>query len=131
MTGVLILHVLTERKPDVLKRQKHLLSRKKKRLLYVHISVLVCINTYLSLLGLMRRTDRATANRAKRYVYGIKANRCKEAVQKSNVLITECMRPRSPETNTDSYTLTLGFRNSIKITVFVLYLYMVWSYLST
>ena len=79
----------------------------------------------------MRRTDRATANRAKRYVYGIKANRCKEAVQKSNVLIAECMRPLTPETNTFSYTLTLGFRNSIKITVFVLYLYMVWSYLST
>ena len=27
MTGLLILHVLTERKPDVLKRQKNLLSR--------------------------------------------------------------------------------------------------------
>ena len=81
----------------------------------------------------MSSTDRATANRAKRYVYGIKANRCKEAVQKSNVLIAECMRPRTPETNTDSstLTLTLGLRNSIKITVFVLYLYMVWSYLST
>ena len=62
----------------------------------------------------MRSTDRATANRAKRYVYGIKANRCKETVQKSNGLIAECMRPRTPETNTDSYTLTLGFRNSIQ-----------------
>ena len=99
---------------------------------FIYISLfLFVITPYLSLLGLMRRTDRATANRAKRYVYGIKANRCKEAVQKSNVLIAECMRPITPETNTDSYTLTLGFRNSIKITVFVLYLYMVWSYLST
>ena len=79
----------------------------------------------------MTKTDRATANRAKRYVYGIKANRCKEAVQKSNVLIAECMRPLTPETNTFSYTLTLGFRNSIKITVLVLYLYILWSYLST
>ena len=79
----------------------------------------------------MTKTDRATANRAKQYVYGIKANRCKEAVQKSNVLIAECMRPLTPETNTFSYTLTLGFRNSIKITVFVLYLYMVWSFFNT
>ncbi len=79
----------------------------------------------------MTITDRATVNRAKRYVYGNKAHRCKEAVQKSNVRIAECMRSITPETETESYTLTLGFRNSIKITVFVLYLYMVWSYLST
>ena len=63
----------------------------------------------------MTKTDRATAYRAKQYVYGIKANRCKEAVQKSNILIAECMRPITPETNTDSYTLTLGFRNSVKL----------------
>ena len=81
-------------------------------------------------------TDRETANRAKVYVYGIKAHTRMEAVHKSNVRIAECMLPitterlnlSETETETESYTVTLGFRNSIRITVFVLYLYMVWSY---
>ncbi len=52
-----------------------------------------------------------------------------EAVKKSNVRIAECMRPITTEpeteTETESYTLTFDFRNSIRITVFVLYLYTV------
>ncbi len=47
MTGVLILHVLMERKPDVLQRLKHFVSRINTSLLYLHISVHVCI--YISL----------------------------------------------------------------------------------
>ena len=77
-------------------------------------------------------TDRETANRAKVYVYGIKAHTRMEAVHKSNVRIAECMLPITTEpetaTETESYTVTFGFRNSFRITVFVLYLYMVWSY---
>jgi hypothetical protein len=89
-------------------------------------------------------TDRETANRAKVYVYGMKAHKRQEAVKTTNVCIAECMRSITPEpeteTETESYTitassntstLTFGFRNSIRITVFVLYLYMVWSFLST
>ncbi len=80
-------------------------------------------------------TDRATANRAKVYVYGFKEHTRKKAVQKTNVCIAECMRSITPEpeteTITESYTLSFVFRNSIRITVFILYLYMVWSYFST
>jgi hypothetical protein len=82
-------------------------------------------------------TDRETANRAKVYVYGLKAYKRQEAVTKSNVCIAECMRPLTPEpdtkTETESYTFTLGLlnSNSIRIAVFVLYLYMVWSFLIT
>ena len=82
-------------------------------------------------------TDRETANRAKVYVYGLKAYKRQEAVTKSNVCIAECMRPLTPEpdtkTETESYTFTLGLlnSNSFRIAVFVLYLYMVWSFLIT
>ena len=82
-------------------------------------------------------TDRETANRAKVYVYRLKAYKRQEEVKKSNVCITECMRPLTPEpdtkTETESYTFTFGFlnSNSIRIAVFVLYLYMVWSFLIT
>jgi hypothetical protein len=78
-------------------------------------------------------TDRETANRAKVYVYGIKAHKRMEEVLKTNVRIAECMRPicPEPETETTSYTMTFGFRNSFRITVLVLHLYMIWSYFST
>ena len=68
-------------------------------------------------------TDRETANRAKVYVYGIKAHNRMEEVLKSNVTIAECMRPICPEPETDT--------TSIIIAVLVLYLYMIWSYFST
>jgi hypothetical protein len=84
-------------------------------------------------------TDRETANRTKVYVYGLKAYKRQEEVKKTNVCIAECMRPLTPEpdtdieTETESYTLTFGFlnSNSIRIAVFGLYLYMVWSFLIT
>ena len=89
------------------------------------------------LLGLMPITDSATANRAKRYVYGLKEQRCKTAVQKrieeqrcKAAVQNRSVTPET-ETNTVSYSLPVGFHNTIKITMFVLYLYMVWSYLST
>ena len=77
-------------------------------------------------------TDSETANRAKVFVYGIKAHKRQEAVKKANVCIAECMRYITPETETETErTLTFGFRNSIRIAVFVLYLYMVWSFFIT
>ena len=76
-------------------------------------------------------TDRETANRAKVYVYGLKAYKRQEEVKKTNVCLAECMRSLTPEPETE--TLTFGFlnSNSIRIAVFVLYLYMVWSFLIT
>jgi hypothetical protein len=77
-------------------------------------------------------TDRETANRAKVFVYGIKTHKRQEAVKKANVCIAECMRYITPETETETErTLTFGYRNSIRIAVFVLYLYMVWSFFVT
>jgi hypothetical protein len=77
-------------------------------------------------------TDRETANRAKVFVYGIKAHKRQEAVKKANVCIAECMRYITPETETETErTLTFSFRNIIRIAVFVLYLYMVWSFFIT
>ena len=64
-------------------------------------------------------TDRETANRAKVYVYGFKEFKRQEEVKKTNVRITECMRPLTPEpdtkTETESYTFTLGLLNSNSI----------------
>ena len=70
-------------------------------------------------------TDRETVNRAKVYVYGFKEFKRQEEVKKTNVCITECMRPLTltPDPDTNS--------NSIRFAVFVLCLYMVWSFLFT
>jgi hypothetical protein len=77
-------------------------------------------------------TDRETAYRAKVFVYGVKTHKRQEAVKKANVYIAECMRYITPETETATErTLTFCFRNSIRIAVFVLYLYMVWSFFIT
>ena len=68
-------------------------------------------------------TDRETANRAKVYVYGLKAYKQQEEVKRTNVCITECMRPLTPDPDTNS--------NSLRIAVFFLCLYMLWSILIT
>ena len=47
-------------------------------------------------------TDRETANRAKLFVYGLKAHKRQEAVKKANVCIAECMRYITPETETET-----------------------------
>ena len=72
-------------------------------------------------------TDRETANRAKVYIYGLKAFKRHEEVKKTNVCIADCMRPLTvtPDPDTNSYS------NSIRFAVFVLCLYMVWSFLIT
>ncbi len=77
-------------------------------------------------------TDRETAYRAKVFVYGVTTHKRQEAVKKANVYIAECMRYITSETETATErTLTFCFRNSIRIAVFVLYLYMVWSFFIT
>jgi hypothetical protein len=72
-------------------------------------------------------TDRDTANRAKVYIYGLKAFKRLEEVQKTNVCIADCMRPLTvtPDPDPNSYS------NSIRFAVFVLCLYMVWSLVIT
>jgi hypothetical protein len=70
-------------------------------------------------------TDRETANRAKVYVYGFKEFKRQEEVKKTNVRITECMRPLTLTPHPDTSS------NSIRFAVFVLCLYMVWSFLFT
>ena len=76
-------------------------------------------------------TDRETANRAKVYVYGIKAHNRMEEVMKSNVSIAESMRTISPEPEKDTKRYTLTYGCLVTVTVIILYLYMIWSYFST
>ncbi len=58
--------------------------------------------------GKAKITDRETAKRAKVYVYGLKAYKRQEEVKKTNVCISECMRPFTPEPDTNSYSLIIA-----------------------
>ena len=59
MTGVLILHVLTERPPDVLQRPKILVSRHPILSIFYFISILIC-NCFISI-PLFPSTERSMA----------------------------------------------------------------------
>ncbi len=74
-------------------------------------------------------TDRATSKKAKAYIYGVKEIRKLASVKEANIYVDKYMayKPRDEETylNLINSSLTRLFR----VTLFVLYLYMVWSFI--
>ena len=77
-------------------------------------------------------TDRATAKKAKAYVYGVKEMRKLEAVKKTNLYIQRCdsQKDVQPLRNTSSITINRAVTVVVSITLFVLYLYMLWSFMN-
>ena len=72
-------------------------------------------------------TDRATSKKAKAYIYGVKEIRKLAAVKETNINIAKYMayKPKDEQT----YFIALPF--IFRVTLFVLYLYMVWSFINT
>ena len=77
-------------------------------------------------------TDRATAKKAKTYIYGLKESRKLAAVTKTNLFLNECMKPDTQSCKSKS-TLSITIINALTVvfwlTLFVLYLYTVRSFL--
>ena len=80
-------------------------------------------------------TDRATAKRAKTYIYGLKVSRKLAAVTKTNLFRNECMKPDTDtqSCNQSKSTISITIFNAMTVvfwlTLFVLYLYTVRSFL--
>ena len=78
-------------------------------------------------------TDRVTAKKAKAYIYGTKEIRKLAAVTKTNIFLEECMKPDTKSCNstlTKYYiTITSALTGVFWLTLFVLYLYTVRSFL--
>jgi hypothetical protein len=78
-------------------------------------------------------TDRATANKAKAYVYGVKEMRKLAAVKKTNKYIdiesSYSEKNEQSNRNTSYITITRALTVVVRLTLLVLYLYMVWSFI--
>ncbi len=75
-------------------------------------------------------TDRATANKAKAYVYGVKEMRNLAAVKKTNIYLEKYMAYSPIDEHTSYNTITSALTVVFCLTLFVLYLYMVWSFMN-
>ena len=73
-------------------------------------------------------TDRATAKKAKAYVYGVKEMRKLAAVKKTNIYL-QSQKDEQSNRNTSYITITRAMTVVVRLTLFVLYLYMVWSFM--
>ena len=73
-------------------------------------------------------TDRATAKKAKAYVYGVKEMRNLAAVKKTNLYLEKCMAYSQKDANISHITITISSALTVvfRLTLFVLYLFMVW-----
>ena len=76
-------------------------------------------------------TDRATAKKAKAYIYGVKEIRKLAAVKETNRYVAQYMASCPKDEHTSYIIITSALTVVFRVTLFVLYLYMVWSYLST
>ena len=72
-------------------------------------------------------TDRATAKKAKAYIYGVKEIRKLAAVKKMK---DEGNKDEQSKRNTSYITITRAMTVVVRLTLFVLYLYMVWSFIN-
>ena len=77
-------------------------------------------------------TDRATAKKAKAYVYGVKEMRKLAAVKKTNKYIESSYSQKDEQSNrnTSYITITRALTVVVRLTLLVLYLYMVWSFIN-
>jgi hypothetical protein len=75
-------------------------------------------------------TDRVTANKVKAYVYGVKEKRKLAAVKKTNIYLEKYMAFGPKDEHTSYITITSALTVVFCLTLFVLYLYMVWSFIN-
>ena len=73
-------------------------------------------------------TDRATAKKAKAYVYGLKEKRYLAAVKKTNLYLEKYMAYSQKDANISHITITISSALTVvfRLTLFVLCLFMVW-----
>ena len=74
-------------------------------------------------------TDRLTAKKAKAYIYGSKEIRKLAAVKKTNIYQEKYMAYRPTDEHTSYITISSALMVVFRLTLFVLYLYMVWSFI--
>ena len=77
-------------------------------------------------------TDRATAKKAKAYIYGVKEIRKLAAVKKMKIFLegSDSQKDEQSKRNTSYITITRALTVVVHLTLFVLYLYMVWSFIN-
>ncbi len=76
-------------------------------------------------------TDRATSNKAKAYIYGVKEIRKLAAVKETNIYVAKYMAYKPKDHQTYFIRINSALTFSFRVTLFVLYLYMVWSFFNT
>ncbi len=76
-------------------------------------------------------TDRVTAKKAKAYIYGVKAIRKLAAVKETNIYVAKYMEYKPKDEQTYFFTMNSALTGFFRVTVCVLYLYMLWSFFNT
>ena len=76
-------------------------------------------------------TDRVTAKKAQAYIYGSKEIRKLAAVKKTNLYVEKNMAssPKAKDEHTSYISITSAVMVAFRLTLFVLYLYMVGSFI--
>jgi hypothetical protein len=77
-------------------------------------------------------TDRATAKKAKAYIYGVKEIRKLEAVKKMQIYLESSDSPKDEQSKRNSFyiNITSALTVVVRLTLLFLYLYMVWSFIN-
>ena len=75
-------------------------------------------------------TDRVTAKKAKAYIYGVKEIRKLAAVKETNRYVAQYMASCPKDEHTSYIIITSALTVVFRLTVFVLYLYMVWTFIN-
>ncbi len=76
-------------------------------------------------------TDRATSKKAKAYIYGGKEIRKLAAVKETNMYVAKYMAYKPKDEQTYFILINSALTGFFRVTLFVLYLYMVWSFIYT
>ena len=76
-------------------------------------------------------TDRATSKKAKAFIYGVKEIRKLAAVKETNIYVAKYMAYKPKDEPTYFILINSALTGFFRVTLFVLYLYMVWSFINT
>ena len=76
-------------------------------------------------------TDRATSKKAKAYIYGVKEIRKLAAVKETNMYVAKYMAYKPKDEETYYILISSALTFCFRVSLFVLYLYMVWSFINT
>ena len=76
-------------------------------------------------------TDRATSKKAKAYIYGVKEIRKLAAVKDTNIYVAKYMAYKPKDEQTYFILINSAMTGFSRVTLFVSYLYMLWSFYNT